>query len=123
MATQSVSLVVDEELSSFVEAANYEVNSRLDVISYMLSNNMSTGTDAFRSYQAELVEYKKKYELAKAEFERKVVTPYLDEHGIPKANWNLDFTSHTVTLEYEATGKPGGPHICNNGEKCHCNEA
>ena len=92
---------VNEELSNFVEAANYEVNSRLDVIAYMLANNMSTSTDAFRAYQAELIEYKKKYELAKAELEKQVVTPFLDTHGIPRANWNLDFATHMITLDWE----------------------
>ena len=119
---------VDEELSNFVDAANYEVNSRLDVISYMLANNMTTTTDAFRSYQAELIEYKKKYDLAKAELEKQVVTPFLDAHNIPKANWNLDFATHKITIDWEQEGAYGnGWNNCSCGDcKCDsasCNEA
>lgn len=108
-------LEVNAELSNFVEAASYEVNSRLDVISYMLSNNMPTATDAFRSYQAELIEYKKKYELAKAEVESQVVKPYLDSHQIPNATWNLDFASHMITIEWDTAA------CCSCGSGCTCN--
>ena len=95
------SIEVNAELSNYVEAAAYEVNSRVDVISFMLSNNMSTSTDSFRSYQAELIEYKKKYELAKAEVEKQIVKPYLDAHQIPNATWNLDFATRVITLEWD----------------------
>lgn len=108
-------LEVNAELSNFVEAASYEVNSRLDVISYMLSNNMSTSTDAFRSYQAELIEYKKKYELAKAEVESQVVRPYLDAHNIPNATWNLNFASHMITIDWDENA------CCACESACTCN--
>lgn len=89
---------------------------------------MTTTTDAFRSYQAELIEYKKKYDLAKAELEKQVVTPFLDAHNIPKANWNLDFATHKITIDWEQEGAYGnGWNNCSCGDcKCDsasCNEA
>lgn len=92
---------VSDNLVNVVEAYHYEVNARMSLISYMLSNNMNLNTDSFRNYQDQLVEFEKKYELAKLEVERAIVTPFLNENGITNANWNLDFTEKRLTIVWD----------------------
>ena len=96
---------VPDNLVNAVEAYQYEVNARLNVISYMLSNNMNLNTDSFRTYQDQLVEFEEKYELAKLEVEHAVVTSFLNENGIRNANWNLDFTEKRLTIVWDESSE------------------
>ena len=48
---------VDEKIRNEVEGLDYEYQSRKDLISYMISNDMKIDTDAFKVYQNELKEF------------------------------------------------------------------
>lgn len=78
-----------------LEATNYEVNSRVNIISYMLANNMNVGSDMARQYQKEYMEFYIKYQTLKDKFYREHVLPRLDGEY---ERWNLDFATGTVTL-------------------------
>ena len=108
---------IPEELVNTIEAYQYEVNSRMDVISYMLSNNMTLGTESFNQYQAELINHKKMLDAAKQELETNIVRPYLDANNIPNASWNLDFASGELTISWTVAGIQ--QCSCENGQCKH----
>lgn len=85
----------DSPIIQELEVTNYEVNSRMNIISYMLSNNMNVGSDMAREYQREYMEFFIKYQTLKDKFYREQVLPKLDK---AYDRWNLDFATGTVTL-------------------------
>lgn len=102
MAQKIIVIPVSEEESNKLEALNYEVTSRIDVIAFMIDTSKKTNTDSFRAYQAELAEFKKQYERAKKDFEERIVKKYLSDHGITAmVNWNLDFKDRELSISYE----------------------
>lgn len=63
----------------------------------MLSMNMDISTDTFTAYQREAVEYKARFETAKAELQRRFVD---NIEGAVK--WNLDYASRELTVTVNA---------------------
>lgn len=85
----------DSPIIQELETTNYEVNSRMNVISYMLANNMNVSSDMSRQYQREYMEFYIKYQTLKDKFYREQVLPELDKEY---ERWSLDFATGTVTL-------------------------
>ncbi len=93
----SIKIKVDEQDKNYVESLDYELTSRKDIIAYMLSNNMNTNTDAFRSYQKEAVQFEVQYREAKRIIEEKYVLPNIGDHMV---NWRLDYTTSELNVEF-----------------------
>lgn len=116
MTNKKIISNVSEELINLVEAYQYEVNSRKDLISYMITNNMDINTDAFKQYQTELVEFTKKLDLAKSELDKNIIQPFLTENNITSlASWNLDFTTKELTITWSSIGD-AKDCSCKNGQ-------
>lgn len=96
-------LLVPQDDVTKLEALNYEVSARTDIISFMLSNGLRTDTDNFKKYQAEQIDFKIQYEKAKKEFETKFIRPRVEEKKCGLGSWSLDFKKCEVTVVY--TGK------------------
>lgn len=83
---------VEKTLVEKIEALQYEVESRKDVISQILANGFKTSGDTFAKYQAEYKEYFIQYNKAKKEM--------LDTYGVNSNTiWSLDFASGVLTVE------------------------
>jgi hypothetical protein len=83
---------VEKTLVEKIEALQYEVESRKDIISQILANGFKVAGDAFAKYQAEYKEYFIQYNKAKREM--------LDFYGVKSSSsWNLDFASCVLTVE------------------------
>lgn len=88
-----INIEVSQELCDKIEALQYEVESRKDLIAFILSNDMKTNSIQFEKYNKEYLEFFKKYNLAKQE----LVNKYFP--NIQYSHWNLDFSSRIVTVE------------------------
>ena len=86
---------VSQEWADRLEALQYEVFARGDIISRMIANNFSTNTDSYDRYHKEYMEFYRQYEEAKEEFAKEYI--YTETNG-KKVDWNLDFSTLEVTF-------------------------
>ena len=85
-------IIVEKELVEKIEALQYEVESRKDVISQILTNGFKVSGDTFNKYQEEYRNYFIQYNRAKQEM--------LDIYKIAKgAAWSLSFATCELTVE------------------------
>ena len=52
---------IDEDISTKIEALQYEIDTRKDVIAFMIASDMNMETDAFKKYSKELTEFTVQY--------------------------------------------------------------
>ena len=84
-------VIVDESICKKIEALQYEVESRKEIITYILTGSFSSQSDQFKQYQDEYKQYFIKYNKAKQEM--------VEQYQIPNsATWNLDFRSCVLTI-------------------------
>lgn len=88
-----MTIEISKEMCDKIEALQYEVDSRKDLIAFIIANDMKTTSSQFEKYNKEYLEYFKKYNQAKQE----MVHTYFPD--INYLSWNLDFASRTVTIE------------------------
>ena len=82
---------VDETLVKQIEALQYEVESRKDVIVSMLSTSYMTEKEQFKAYQAEYKNYFIEYNKAKQTM--------LEAYNVPNnIAWNLNFATCELTV-------------------------
>ena len=89
-----MTITIDRDVCLKLEGLHYEVESRKQIIGYMISANMSKG-DAFDSYNADYQKYFIEYEKAKSELEKQYIIPAA---GSAFTNWNLDFGTCELTI-------------------------
>lgn len=88
-----MTIVIDKELCDKIEALQYEVESRKDVITQVLSGAVAVRGELFANYQDEYKKYFIAYNKAKQEM--------IDAYKIPaNCDWNLEF--HNCELTYNA---------------------
>lgn len=84
-------IIVRKELVEKIEALQYEVESRKDILSHMIANGMNTTSDKFVKYHDEYQAFFMNYNKAKQEM--------MKEYGVPNnVNWNLDFATRILTI-------------------------
>lgn len=88
--------IENEEFVNLIEALHYEVNSRKDLIAYMLNSNMRTDTEAYEKYNREYREFYVQYNEAKNKLEEMYVRTAVED----PINWNLDFSTGEITINY-----------------------
>jgi hypothetical protein len=85
-------IIVDEVLTNKIEALQYEVESRKDIIVQVLAGVIAIKGDQFKNYQEEYKQFYIDYNKAKQEM--------LDKYNIPNnATWNLSFATRELTME------------------------
>lgn len=85
-------IIVDEALCLKIEALQYEVESRKDVIAQILSGGFSINGTQFAQYQEEYKNFFIQYNKAKQEL---VNTYNIGENK----SWNLNFGTRELTIE------------------------
>lgn len=88
---------IDEDITTKIEALQYEIDTRKDVIAFMIASDMNMETDAFKKYSKELTEFKVQYEEAKRVIEEDYVIPAMEGK---KCTWSLDFYTSEVSINY-----------------------
>lgn len=85
-------IVIDTSLCEKIEALQYEVESRKDLISYIIANGLVINGDQFEKYQTEYKNYFAEYNKAKQE----MIDKYIGDNSI---HWNLQFKTKELTIE------------------------
>ena len=88
--------IENEEFVNLIEALHYEVNSRRDLIAYMLNSDMRTDTEAYEKYNKEYREFYIQYNEAKNKLEEIYVRTTVEN----PINWNLNFSTGEITINY-----------------------
>ena len=96
MITKTV--VIDESIRDLIESYDYEYNSRKELISFMIANNMDITTESFKAYQKEMTHFLVKFNTAKEEISKKYVYPII---GDKEATWNLSYPTCELTINYQ----------------------
>lgn len=87
--------VDNNDLVSKIEALQYEVESRKDLIAFAMTRDDLTDSPSFKQYQEEYRDFFIQYNVAKNLLEKQYVYP-----KCPNAKrWNLDFETHELTIE------------------------
>lgn len=93
---------VNEETANYIQGLQYERDARRDLLAFMLAGNMDTGTEAFRRYHTEYMDFYQQYNLATMDFERIQLPKIAPELAGRAFTWNLDFSSREVTVTMDA---------------------
>ena len=95
METTKRTLKVTQEWVNRIEALQYEVHARRELLTHMIDSGADTKSDNFKHYHEEYLAFYKKFEDAKEEFAREYIYP---NTGNMRVNWNLDFKTQEVTF-------------------------
>ena len=87
---------IPAEVVTKIQALSVQVESRKEVIAYMLANNFMTDSAQFMKYQTEYSEFYKEFDRAKMDMENAYVRTAV---ASPKS-WNLDYNTREVTITY-----------------------
>lgn len=86
--------IENQEVINHLEALNYEVSSRKDLLSYLIQQGVQPAEPAFQAYHKEFQDFFIQYETAKSELEKVYVKPLGD--GL---TWSLDFATKELTVQ------------------------
>ena len=85
-------IIVDVALCEKIEALQYEVRARQDLITTYLDSRANISNARYEEYHKEYLNYFIQYEKAKKELVDKYVGPN-------KNSWNLDFNTRELTIQ------------------------
>lgn len=88
--------VENQELVNLIESLQYEVNARKELISFMLSTDMSMDTHAFERYNKEYMDFYIQYNEAKNQLQKMYVYTAVEN----PISWNLDFETSEITITF-----------------------
>lgn len=91
---------VDSNIVSDLQRLSVEVESRKDLIAFMIQNGMDLESDKFKQYEDEYKKFFLEYSLAKTKFESEFCKPEAAKEGKQLQKWDLDFGSEEVTLTF-----------------------
>lgn len=86
---------IDSEICNKIEALQYEVESRKDIITSVIAGTVSMKGDLFEKYHNEYQEFFKQYNKAKQEMTDK----YITDPALKNKAWNLTFNTCELTIE------------------------
>lgn len=100
---KEIKFEVNQETVNLLQRLSYEVSSRRDTICYLLDQHKLDKDDTlltskvFETYQKQLSSLDSEYQIAKDEMLR----TYVCKDILPKiVNWNLDFSTGILLVEY-----------------------
>lgn len=97
MDNNIIEIEIPEEVSTYIEKCHSEVNSRRDILIYLMENedNINISQNRIKQYEDEYQEKYNLFEKAKRTLERDYIIPVTKEKLI---NWSLDYFTHIVTV-------------------------
>lgn len=92
-----VKVLIETELSNYIEGLQYEINARENIIkSILTTEGITINKELFNEYHKELADFKAEYEKAKEQLQLKYMPEEFKEHSVV---WSLDFATCVVTFE------------------------
>ena len=90
-----VTMKIDKEICNKIEALQYEVESRKDIITAVIAGTVNMKGDMFDKYHAEFQKYFTDYNKAKQE----MMDKYITDPALKNKNWNLTFNTCELVIE------------------------
>ena len=87
-------IVVPEELSTYIESLDYEVQARKSLITFAMTKGL-VNTEAFNKCHTEYREFFMQFETAKQELYKKFVE---EKWGGKNVNWTLYYSDHCIEI-------------------------
>ena len=91
-------IIISAEDRDVVQKADVEMSARLNLISFMISNNMDITSEQFNRYQEEYTKYFLEFGKAKKALENKYIVPI---YGTKTVEWALSYDDCELTLNVE----------------------
>lgn len=89
---------IGEDVRDHIQALQYEVESRKDLLAHMIQTGTDTSSEAFKRYEKEYQEFFVQYNIAKETMQNTALAPQVKGKLI---SWNLDFATCEATCSYE----------------------
>jgi hypothetical protein len=87
-------IIVDEIDRNNVQRADLECSARMNIISFLIKNNVEISNTRFQDYQNEYTKYFAEFETQKVNLERKYLA------GKSYTSWALNYQTCELTYEY-----------------------
>ena len=97
MSTKIVT--VNEGVRDEIQALQYEVESRKDLLKYMVENGTDLHSEAFVTYHQEYQEFYVQLQTAKEDLQKNILEKACGDAKL--LNWNLDFATCEVTCNVQ----------------------
>lgn len=95
---KQINIKISEEMNNKLQALQYECDSRKDLLTFMVNNNVDINSDNFQKYHKEYQDFYAELSILKDEMQKTFLNPQVPGKII---RWNLDFTTNQVTCNYE----------------------
>lgn len=96
---KTVNVRIPEDVRDDIQALQFEVESRKDLLAHMINTGVDTTSDGFKRYEKEYQEFFVKYNIAKEDMQNKILKPAIQGTLL---SWNLDFSTCEAVCTYEA---------------------
>lgn len=93
MLKKYIEKITNTEIINYLEALNYEVESRKSILKF-LCENKNTTPELFNSFFADYQTYYIEYDLAKKNFEKTYIAPKYNNFS----TWSLNFQTQELTI-------------------------
>lgn len=90
-------IIISEEISNNLERLQYEVESRKQILAYIINKDVDFLNQFFNKYYDEYIYFFIEYNLMKNDFEKKYLKNIIDKNFI---KWSLDFNTREVVVSY-----------------------
>ena len=90
-----MTIQVTQEWVNKIEALQYEVTARQNLVAFMIENGHNMDSDNYKRYNSEYLDFFKQLEEAKEAFANEYVYPQTNGKRV---SWNLDFAAKEVTF-------------------------
>ena len=90
-------IAIDNSIVTNLQQLSIEVDSRKELLAFMIDKGMNSNNDRFKAYEDEYKEYFFSYETAKKILQRDVLEPAFGKENLIR--WDLNFDSCICTVE------------------------
>ena len=91
-------ITINEDVRDQIQALQYEVDSRKDLLTFMVDKGCDVSSDSFKAYHKEYQEFHIQYEAAKEEMQKQILEPAVPGKLI---RWDLNFATCQAVCVYE----------------------
>lgn len=89
-------ITVPHDVVANIQQLNVEVESRKELLAFMISHNFDITTESFINYQNEYANYYAKFDAAKVAFEREYVRTTIEN----PISWDLNYRTCEAMITY-----------------------
>lgn len=93
-------ITISEELKNYVERLALDVESRKELIAFLVEGDRGTHTETFKEYHKDYEEAFTAYSLAKDDVQKKYIPQALLDKDAFNTKWKLEYATAELTITY-----------------------